>query len=98
MFAHSTDADHSETLADTFGLNWLSDCVSSAPDCVAATAAASLGQLSYGESDSLAAALVRVGPEWRSLVLWGLGQLDPAKAADVADNKLDRLVLGIEQS
>jgi hypothetical protein len=74
-------------------LDWLNECVVHGPDSLAATAAASLGRLVYGESDVMAAAMDRVGAEWRQLVLWGLAKLDPVKAAELADGLLDRALV-----
>lgn len=74
-------------------LDWLSECVVAGPDALAATAAATLGRLHVGDRQVLAHALQTVGPTWRQLVLWGLGRLDPALAAECADNELDRIML-----
>lgn len=74
-------------------LDWLTEQVDRGPDCVAATAAVTLGRLNYGDASALAAALDRVGPEWRHLVLWGLDKLDPGLAAESADSQLDRVFL-----
>ncbi|OBJ00881.1 hypothetical protein A5624_00535 [Mycobacterium sp. 1482292.6] len=78
-------------------LDWLNQCVARGPDGVAATAAASLGRLAYGETDLMAAAMDRVGPEWRHLVFWGLARIDPVKAAGLADSQLDRTLLRASQ-
>ena len=43
------------------------------------------------------AAVDRVSPGWRTLVFWGLIGLDRAKAQDVADDKLDRLLLEVTE-
>lgn len=74
-------------------LDWLAQCVSDGPDGLAATAAATLGRLQYGDPGSIATALNRLGPEWRQLALWGLHQLSPETAQASADNELDRILL-----
>jgi hypothetical protein len=72
---------------------WLSRCVTSGHDGLAATAAAALGRIGRGDVDLVAAAVDRVGPEWRRLAFWGLIGLDRARAEDTADDQLDRLLL-----
>ncbi|MEV3966417.1 hypothetical protein AB0M34_37100 [Nocardia sp. NPDC050193] len=60
---------------------------------VAATAAAALGRIGRGDPEVVAAAVARVGPEWRRLAFVGLIGLDQAKAHATADDALDRLLL-----
>lgn len=74
-------------------LEWLEACVAEGPDGLAATAAATLGRLQYGEADRIAAAVDRLSPEWRQLALLGLHQLAPDRAQEAADNELDRILL-----
>jgi hypothetical protein len=74
---------------------WLADCVACGHDGLAATAAAALGRIGRGDPDRVAAAVDRVGPEWRRLVFWGLIGLDRAKAENTADDELDRLSLTV---
>lgn len=73
--------------------DWLTSCIIDGPDGLAATAAAALGRLGRGDSDVIAAAIERVGAEWRRLAFWGLIGLDRAKAEDTADDELDRLMI-----
>ena len=72
---------------------WLAQCVADGHDGLAATAAAALGRIGRGDPDLVAAAVDRVGPEWRRLAFWGLIGLDRARAEDTADDELDRLLL-----
>lgn len=72
---------------------WLAQCVADGHDGLAATAAAALGRIGRGDTDLVAAAVDRVGPEWRRLAFWGLIGLDRARAEDTADDELDRLLL-----
>lgn len=74
-------------------LDWLERCVGNGPDGLAATAAFTLGRLSYGDADLLAAAVDRLGLEWRQLALLGLSYLAPDRAQEAADNDLDRTLL-----
>ncbi|WIM87404.1 RNA-directed DNA polymerase [Candidatus Mycobacterium wuenschmannii] len=76
-------------------LDWLQQCVADGPDGLAATAAATLGRLQYGEPDLLAAAVDRIAPEWRQLALLGLYQLDSKRANESADHELDRILLQV---
>ena len=46
----------------------------------------------------MAAAIDRVAPTWRRLVFWGLIGLDRQKAQEVADDKIDRLLLSVTES
>lgn len=73
---------------------WLARCV---VDGLAATAAAALGRIGRGDPDLVAAAVDRVGPEWRRLAFWGLIGLNRARAEDTADDELDRLLLATAQ-
>jgi hypothetical protein len=78
---------------------WLNRSVAeSQHDGLVATAAAALGRLGRGEADVVAAAIDRVAPTWRRLVFWGLIGLDRQKAQDVADDKIDRLLLSVAES
>lgn len=78
--------------------DWLADCVVSSPhDGLAATAAAALGRIGRGDPMLIMAAIDRVGPAWRTLAFWGLIGLDRGKALDVADDKLDRLLLEVTE-
>ena len=72
---------------------WLSEQVVTGRDALAATAAAALGRRGGGDSDVLARRLSSVGPEWRTLLLYGLGLLAPERASDTADSDFDRLLL-----
>jgi hypothetical protein len=73
---------------------WLVRSVAESPhDGLAATAAAALGRLGRGDPDVVSAAIDRVGPAWRRLVFWGLIGLDREKAKDVADDKIDHILL-----
>ncbi|WP_272945177.1 reverse transcriptase domain-containing protein [Nocardia nova] len=74
-------------------MEWLIECLASEHPGLVATAAASLGKIRAGETEMLAAAFDRVGPQWRSLVLWGLARLDMTKAQSCADSALDRIML-----
>jgi hypothetical protein len=74
---------------------WLAECVADGHDGLAATAAAALGRIGRGDPDLVAAAVDRVGPEWRRLAFWGLIGLDRTKAEDTADDELDRLLLTV---
>ncbi|WP_426594407.1 RNA-directed DNA polymerase [Cellulomonas sp. McL0617] len=74
-------------------LEWLSECVVSGSDAVAATAAASLGRLQRGDGHLIKERLDRLGEEWRQLALWGLGQLEIGLARDAAEHELDRILL-----
>jgi len=75
---------------------WLVRSVAESPhDGLAATAAAALGRLGRGDADVVSAAIDRVGPVWRRLVFWGLIRLDRQKAEDVADDKIDYLLLRV---
>lgn len=86
-------AGHIRRSGDRPLYRWLVECVASAPAPLAATAAAAIGRLGLPESNALAAALDRVGPVWRGLVLWALANVDPNQAAACADSRLDRLLI-----
>lgn len=73
--------------------DWLARCAAGGHDGLAATAAAALGRIGRGDPDLVAAAVDRVGPEWRRLAFWGLIGLDRTRAEDTADDELDRLLL-----
>ncbi|MGH3712658.1 MAG: reverse transcriptase domain-containing protein [Micromonosporaceae bacterium] len=78
--------------------DWLVQCTADGHDGhdgLAATAAAALGRIGRGDPDMVAAAVERVGPEWRRLAFWGLIGLDRARAEDTADDELDRLLLAV---
>lgn len=78
---------------------WLEQSVAESPHAgLAATAAAALGRLGRGDADIAASAIDRVGPAWRRLVFWGLVGLDRKKAQDVADDKIDHLLLTVTES
>jgi len=79
-------------------IDWLVQCVATAPAALAATAAAALGRLRVGDPAVLAAALDRVGPEWRQLVLWGLARLDAVAALAAAEHELDRILIAAVES
>lgn len=72
---------------------WLEECVATSAPALAATAAAALGRLRRGNSDQLTRALDRVGPAWRTLVLWGLARIDHTAAAAAADNRLEHILV-----
>lgn len=73
--------------------DWLAHCAAGSHDGLAATAAAALGRIGGIDSDIVATAVDRVGPEWRRLAFWGLTCLDRARAENTADDELDRLLL-----
>lgn len=73
--------------------DWLARCVVDGHDGLAATAAAALGRIGRGDAKIVAAAVERIGPEWRRLAFWGLIGLDPATAENTADDELDRMLL-----
>jgi hypothetical protein len=73
--------------------DWLARCVADGHDGLAATAAASLGRIGRGDADLVAAAVERVGPEWRRLAFWGLIGLERPRAENTADDELDRMLL-----
>ncbi|WP_141721818.1 RNA-directed DNA polymerase [Micromonospora citrea] len=73
--------------------DWLAECAADGHDGLAATAAAALGRIGRGDPDLVAAAVERVGPEWRRLAFWGLIGLDRERAEATADDELDRLLL-----
>lgn len=78
---------------------WLEQSVAESPhDGLAATAAAALGRLGRGNADIVVSAIDRVGPAWRRLVFWGLIGLDRQRAQDVADDKIDHLLLAVTES
>lgn len=72
---------------------WLIELVHDGRDALAATAGAALGKRNEGDPAALARRLEHIAPEWRSLLLYGLGLLDPALADDTSDTDLDRLLL-----
>jgi hypothetical protein len=72
---------------------WLQECVSDPDAALAATAAVALGKLRRGEVGTLIAALDRIGPVWRSMVLWGIAQTDLQAARNAAEDKFERLLL-----
>jgi hypothetical protein len=72
---------------------WLEQMVEREGDMLAGYAALALGRLGHGSADSLAAAIDRVGPAWRQLLLLGLAYLDFDHADRVAEHELDRLLL-----
>jgi Reverse transcriptase (RNA-dependent DNA polymerase) len=75
---------------------WLNQSVAeSRHDGLVATAAAALGRLGRGDADIVASAIDRVSPTWRRLVFWGLIGLDRQKAQDMANDKIDRLLLSV---
>lgn len=77
---------------------WLANCVdSNHHDGLVATAAAALGRIGRGEPTLVMAAIDRISPAWRTLAFWGLIRLDRNKAIDVANDKLDRLLLEVAQ-
>ncbi len=73
--------------------DWLARRVADGHDGLAATAAASLGRVGRGDADLVAAAVERVGPEWRRLAFWGLIGIDRGRAEGTADDELDRILL-----
>jgi Reverse transcriptase (RNA-dependent DNA polymerase) len=75
--------------------DWLARCVTDGPDGLAATAAATLGRLGRGDADLVAAAVERVGPEWRRQAFWGLIGIDRVRAESTADDEMDRLLLAV---
>ena len=79
-------------------VEWLTRCVETGPDALAATAGAALGRLGYGDPEVLAQALNRVGGEWSPMIVWGLGQLNRDRAKDLSDKELDRLLFSMEET
>ena len=73
--------------------DWLSECLTDGHDGLAATAAATIGRIGRGDPAVLAAAVQRVGPEWRRLAFWGLARLDKGRAEQIADDAVDHLLL-----
>ncbi|MEV8506301.1 RNA-directed DNA polymerase [Actinoplanes sp. NPDC051475] len=73
--------------------DWLARCITGGHDALAATSAAAIGRTGRGDSDLVAAAIERLGPEWRRLAFWGLIGLDRNRAVATADDELDRLLL-----
>ncbi|MFI2563561.1 RNA-directed DNA polymerase [Paenarthrobacter sp. NPDC018779] len=72
---------------------WLQECVTGQNPALAATSAAAVGRLSRGDVGKLTAALDRVGPSWRSLVIWGIAKTDLPTAESVAEDQLERVLL-----
>lgn len=81
------------TAADHTHYQWLESCIEDAEPALAATAAAALGQLGRGDLEKMKSSLDRVGPVWRSLVLWALAERDHPFAETVADDLQDRILL-----
>lgn len=79
--------------ADHPHYGWLKRCVGEAEPALAATAAVALGKLRRGDSKVLAAALDRVGPSWRTLVLAGMASSGMAAAEDAADDMVEHILL-----
>jgi Reverse transcriptase (RNA-dependent DNA polymerase) len=79
-------------------VSWLQEAVESDAGAMAAYAALSLARLGHGDPAEIAEAMDRVSPSWRGLTFLALCQVDPALAAAVADNELDRLLLISETS
>lgn len=73
--------------------DWLVQCIQGAPPPLAATAAYSVGQLQIGDPSLLAAALDRVGPNWRTQALYGLLLLDEDAAKENSEDLIDRLLV-----
>jgi hypothetical protein len=72
---------------------WLRDCVNDPSPALAATASAAVGKLIDEADPARKAALDRVGPAWRTLVLWGIAQSDLDAANAAAEDRLERLLL-----
>ncbi|GEB45798.1 hypothetical protein MTE01_17430 [Microbacterium testaceum] len=73
--------------------DWLEKCVRESEASLAATSAAALGRLGRISSEIVTPALDRVGPEWRSLVFWAIAVDDADLAREVAEDRLERLIL-----
>lgn len=73
-------------------VQWLERAVRFAPDAVAASAAAALGNIGRGDPDVLAVGVGRVGPAWRSLAVWGLARVSAETAQEVAEDGIDQLL------
>ena len=73
--------------------DWLETCASDPNPALAATASAALGKLRRAKVDTLQGSLDKVGPIWRSLVLWGLARTDYDAAKLSADDRLERLLV-----
>ncbi|MBF6100575.1 hypothetical protein IU510_21180 [Nocardia cyriacigeorgica] len=91
-FAHVAAHGGAEETSQPYE-QWLHHNVTTGAPAVAAHAAAALGQIGRGDAELVAAAIARVGPEWRRLAFAGLIGLDQAKAHATADDVLDRLLL-----
>lgn len=72
---------------------WLRRCVASAEPALAATAAAALAQLESGDNEEMLSALDRVGPVWRSLVIWAVAQTDKTLASSISDDRIEIMLI-----
>lgn len=75
-------------------VKWLHRAVMSAPDAVAAHAAAALGNIGRVDPEVLVAGVGRIGPVWRSLALWGLARISAQLAEEVADGGIEHILVG----
>lgn len=72
---------------------WLRDCLMDSNAALVATAAAALGKLRDFDYLERAAALDRVGPAWRTLVLWGIAKASLSSAEAAAEDRMERLLI-----
>ncbi|MFC8681931.1 hypothetical protein ACFT30_10445 [Microbacterium ureisolvens] len=73
---------------------WLTEQVTSGTDAVAAHAAAALGNIGRADPEGLLAGVSRLSPVWRSLALWGLARVSAELASEVADDGIERILVG----
>jgi hypothetical protein len=73
---------------------WLTKQVASGADAVAAHAAAALGNIGRADPEVLLAGVSRLGAVWRSLALWGLARVSAELAFEVADDGIERILVG----
>ena len=72
---------------------WLHNRLESRSQALAATAAAALGRIGRVDSVAIARCIDKVGPVWRTLAFWGLARVDPQLAEEIAEDRVDRIIL-----